>query len=264
MFKIDGDELNIQGLPLKMLIDDAWDLDWRNDDTLVAPKWIDSARIDIHAKIADSNLGSSSMGGRTNSMNFDDFRPLLLSLLVDRFQIKYHMEQRTIDAYTLEVADAKLASLKLVKADPSERTACGSALKNNEKDPSLTNIMLDSNQSCWNTTMDQFAGQLHRIASDYFFFPVKDETGLKGAWDFTFYWSSARLAQGPGPGPGPGAGQGQASASTPDAAPSASEPNGAISIFDAIRKQLGLKIVKEKRPEPVLVIDAISEHPTEN
>jgi uncharacterized protein (TIGR03435 family) len=255
-----GDEIDYRGFPLRFFIGMAWDLDPGRDDLLIAPKWLDSERIDVHAKVAASDLGSSSMGGRSNSMNWDNFRPMLRSLLIDRFQIKYHMEDRPIDAYTLEVSDPKLASLKLVKAAPSERTACGSALKSNEKDPSLTNIMLDSNQSCWNTTMDQFAGQLHRIASDYFFFPVKDETGLKGAWDFTFYWSSAHLTQGPGPGPGAS----PTPAAAPDAAPAASDPNGAISVFDAIRKQLGLKIVKEKRPEPVLVIDQISEQPTEN
>ncbi len=256
MIRIEGDQLNIQGIPLKFLITMAWDLDPRNDDTLVAPKWLDSDRIDIQGKVADSDLGLSTMGGRSNTMNFDDFRPMVRSLLVDRFEIKYHMEDRPIDAYTLEVADPKLGGAKLTKADPSERTTCGTALPGKEKDPSLTNVMLDSNQSCWNVTMEQFASLVHHIAADYFFYPVKDETGLKGAYDFSMFWSSAHLTQGPGPGPAP--------ASTPDAAPTASEPSGAISFFDAIRKQLGLKIVKEKRPEPVLVIDQIDEKPTEN
>lgn len=118
--------------------------------------------------------------------------------------------------------------------------------------------MLDSNQTCENVTMEQFASQLHHIAADYFFYPVEDDTGIKGSWDFTMYWSSARLTQGPGPGAGP------APASTPDAAPTASEPSGAVSFFDAIRKQLGLKVVKQKHLESVLVIDQIDEKPTEN
>ena len=46
--------------------------------------------------------------------------------------------------------------------------------------------------------------------------------------------------------------------------PTASDPNNAVSFFDAIRKQLGLKVIKEKRPERVLVIDQINEQPTEN
>ena len=44
----------------------------------------------------------------------------------------------------------------------------------------------------------------------------------------------------------------------------ASDPNGAVSFYDAVSKELGLKLVKEKRPEPVLVIDHIDEQPTPN
>jgi uncharacterized protein (TIGR03435 family) len=43
-----------------------------------------------------------------------------------------------------------------------------------------------------------------------------------------------------------------------------SEPNSALSIFDAVSKRLGLKLEKGKRPLPVLVIDHIDETPTEN
>jgi uncharacterized protein (TIGR03435 family) len=44
----------------------------------------------------------------------------------------------------------------------------------------------------------------------------------------------------------------------------ASDPNGALSFFDAVNKQLGLKLEKQKRPLPVLVIDHVDEKPTEN
>jgi uncharacterized protein (TIGR03435 family) len=40
-------------------------------------------------------------------------------------------------------------------------------------------------------------------------------------------------------------------------------PNGAISLFDAVRNQLGVKLEKERRPVPVLVIDHIEEQPPE-
>ena len=45
---------------------------------------------------------------------------------------------------------------------------------------------------------------------------------------------------------------------------SASVPNGAVSVFDAVNHQLGLKLEKQKRPLPVLVIDHIEQKPTEN
>lgn len=45
---------------------------------------------------------------------------------------------------------------------------------------------------------------------------------------------------------------------------SAADPNGAVSFYEAVSKELGLKLVKEKRPEPVLVIDHIDDQPTPN
>ncbi len=42
------------------------------------------------------------------------------------------------------------------------------------------------------------------------------------------------------------------------------DPNGAVSFYDAVNKELGLKLVKVKRREPVLVIDHIDEQPIPN
>ena len=42
------------------------------------------------------------------------------------------------------------------------------------------------------------------------------------------------------------------------------DPNGALSLWDALSNQLGLKAEEQKRPQPVLVIDSISEKPTDN
>jgi len=42
----------------------------------------------------------------------------------------------------------------------------------------------------------------------------------------------------------------------------ASDPNG-ISFFDAIEKELGLKLVKQTKSIPVIVVDHIDEKPLE-
>lgn len=81
------------------------------------------------------------------------------------------------------------------------------------------------------------------------------KVGIKGSWDFTLAFSSSWGANaGAGGGMVPPSGSGQPAA----------DPNGAISFFDAVDKQLGLKLEKEKRSLPVLVIDHIDEQPTEN
>jgi uncharacterized protein (TIGR03435 family) len=250
MGRVAGDELNFQGIPLKYLITLAWDLDPRDETTLIAPGWLESDRVDIHAKIADSDLSVNS-SGKPGSIEIDDLRPMLRTLLIDRFQIKYHMEDRPANAFTL-IADHS----RLDRADPSERTGCTDGPGRDGKDPRMTNVMLNSLVTCRNMTMDQFAEALtsRRGSVGYLFYPVLNATGLKGAWDFTISWSSADLTQGGGLGPAP--------ASPSDS--TASDPNGAISYYDALKKEHGLKLVKEKRPEPVLVIDQINKTPSEN
>jgi uncharacterized protein (TIGR03435 family) len=44
----------------------------------------------------------------------------------------------------------------------------------------------------------------------------------------------------------------------------AADPNGALSLFDAVQRQLGLKLELRKRPMPVLVIDRVNEQPSDN
>jgi uncharacterized protein (TIGR03435 family) len=78
-----------------------------------------------------------------------------------------------------------------------------------------------------------------------------DGTGIKGSFDFTLSFSSADLTKASAAGSG-------------SSASGSSDPNGALSLFDAVSKQLGLKLEKQRRPVPVLVIDHIEEKPTEN
>jgi len=41
-------------------------------------------------------------------------------------------------------------------------------------------------------------------------------------------------------------------------------PEGGITLFDALEKQLGLKLEKRNLPMPVAVLDHIEQKPTEN
>ena len=71
---------------------------------------------------------------------------------------------------------------------------------------------------------------------------VLDRTGIEGAYDFTISFSALSAVQNSG----------------------GADPNGALSIFDAIGKQLGLKLELAKRPAPVLVMDHIEQKPVDN
>ena len=62
--RIAGDEVNLRGFPLKTLIYLVWDLDANDKEEIVgAPKWLDSAKIDVQAKVAASNLVRRSQNG---------------------------------------------------------------------------------------------------------------------------------------------------------------------------------------------------------
>ncbi len=110
-------------------------------------------------------------------------------------------------------------------------------------------------------TMPQLAIELSPLASGYLHAPVIDATGLDGAYDFTLSFSKQTDLNKPATTNNPGAAPLNGDASTPSSDPAV----GPISLFDAMQKQLGLKLQKkDKVPMPVLVIDHIEEKPTDN
>jgi uncharacterized protein (TIGR03435 family) len=186
----------------------------------------------------------------TNPSNMPDQNALQLmmrALLVDRFKLAFHYENRPMDAYTLVPSKPKLKP-----ADPSTRTGCKGKLV---VDPSegISSII-----TCQNVTMAQFAEQLLGLSPDHFHYPVLDATKIVGAWDFTLTTAPSRAGMGSrgGAAPAPPAGGGVQGV--------ASDPAGDVPLFDAIEKQLGLKLEVHKRPEPVVIIDHIEEKPTDN
>jgi uncharacterized protein (TIGR03435 family) len=183
---------------------------------------------------------------------------MLRALLVDRFKLATHNEQRPVTAYNLVAVKPKLR-----KADPANRTGWREGPATDGKDPRNANPTLSRLVTCQNMTMAQFADLLQKIAPGYIRSPVLDATGLDGAWDFTLSFSGVNLLQS-GPGRGGDGGRGGDAGQPAGAVPAASDPNGAVSLFDAIDKQLGLKLEMQKRPIPVLVIDHVEEKPTDN
>ena len=174
---------------------------------------------------------------------------MLRALLIDRFQMKVHMEDRPIESYKLVAVDPRLT-----KANPASRTGCNQGPAPGGKDPRLTHPVLNMLVTCRNMTMAEIGVEFSQIAPGYIYDPVLDDTGIKGSWDFTLSWSSANLTR---------AGAGNGLPASGDAT-KPSDPNGAVTFYDAVSKELGLKLEKVTRPEPVLVIDSIDEQPTAN
>jgi uncharacterized protein (TIGR03435 family) len=240
-----GGRVTIQNQNVKSLIMAAWNL--RPDMIIGAPSWMDSDQYDILAKVSSSE-----------ELDMDQVWPLVRKLVTERFQMTVHMEERSVNAYTLTALKPKMK-----KADPATRAHIQNGVPQNGKDPRAPGTMRTRLIMCQNVTMEQFAGRLQSLAGGYFQSPVLNETALEGGWDFTLNFSPAGRAgvgRAVARGGGDGGGGGGAGAAAADVA----DPGDAISLFDAVEKQLGLKLELQKRPVSVLVIDKAERKPIDN
>ena len=240
-----GGGLEARAETMRNLFATAWDIHWDNVDEMILgmPKWMDTARFDILAK--PSSVANGLPPPRTSFID-DDLRLMLRALLTDRFKIETHYEDRPVSAYTLVAAKPRMK-----KADPSNRPNCKEA-RTIQHDPRDRNPRLSRLLACQNVTMAQFADQLLALSPNDFAYSVVNATGIAGRWDLMLNYSPTGDRRNPAGG-----------AAQPVEGATA-DPNGAMSIFEAINKQLGLKLEMRKRTVPVLVIDHIEERPTDN
>lgn len=210
------------------------------------PASMDSTCWQIVAKAptqANAPLGWS--GPVWNGVDIGSMRAMLRSLLEDRFKLVAHTEEQPVPGYALVAAKAKLR-----KADPSNRPGCGEGPGSDGKDPRLTNPLASRLVTCRNMTLVEFAAAMNRSNFGPGA-PVVDATGIDGRYDMTINFSPPSVFANPG------------ASKTGDGA-EAPEPDGAISIFEALSKQLGLKLQSRAVPAPVLVIDHVGEKPMDN
>lgn len=252
--------VDIEGLTLRNLISRAWDISPLPDDQmLVGPKFLDTARFNIIAKAPTFGPPPDSLPGPVGVpvpplFDQSSINPMLRSLLIERFGLTFHMEERPVTSFTLTAGKPKLQ-----KAAPSHRTGFHEGPGPDGKDPRVNNPAVGRLVTCENMSMAQFAQNLPLIASGYIRgATVVDATALEGKWDFTIGFSAVGIVNGGARGAAP---------APPGGAPAgvqAQEPNNmGISLYEAIEKQLGLKLEQTKRPGSVMVIDHIDEKPKE-
>jgi len=114
---------------------------------------------------------------------------------------------------------------KLRKSDGSARSECKRGLG-----------PIGITFTCRNTTLAQLAELLPNVAGAYITHPMVDLTGLEDAYDFDLTWTPKNRL--------------------PDA--------GGLTVFEAIDKQLALKLEERKHPMPVIVIDHVERTPIED
>ena len=236
MLGASGSELRFAGT-LRSLISQAFQIqpNAANDKVIGLPKSADSQVWIITAKLPSTGEGSPIVvGGRPQPPPRGVLLQMLRGLLLDQFELKTHTENREVTVYALTVEEGKL---KINKADPSERSDCRPDPNAQKPIPELGTMV-----NCKNITMAEFARNLEQ-ATGFFDHPIVDATGLEGGWSFLLGFARQRPAQAPG---------------TADV----SDPGG-ITASEAVEKLLGLKLVKQKRSIPVIVVDHVAEKPLE-
>jgi uncharacterized protein (TIGR03435 family) len=228
-----GGRMDVRGVTLIALIQHAWGMDTYDNELIAGgPKWLATERFDILAKAAPP-AGPSSL-----LTDNDSIREMLQNMLKDRFQLALHSEDREVTVYSLTSVKPKLK-----EANPSERSKCEESAA-----PGVTPDGIPQRTIvCTNISMSEFAERLHGMAPGYANRPVVDLTGLRGAFDFTLVYSRPDVVR---------------RSLRASADNELTDPSGAISLFEAMEKQLGLKMQTQKHPSPVLVIDHVEESPS--
>jgi uncharacterized protein (TIGR03435 family) len=152
-------------------------------------------------------------------------RLMLQSLLASEFRLSLRLEQKPQDAFALVV----------VKGGPTLKKAAvpGAATSDDPNEHCKRTISGGIQADCANISMAELAKRLPSLAPGYIDRPVVDLTGISGAWDLKLHWM----------------GRAQIDA------------EGGLTIFDALTKQVGLKLEQRKVPLPAIVIDRVERLP---
>jgi uncharacterized protein (TIGR03435 family) len=220
---------------LRTLIQSAFGV--RDEQIVGGPDWVSVDRFDVTGKVD---------GNPPPDVFREQMRPMLARLLYDRFALRTHSDQRELPIYALVLArdDARLGP-ELKRADsewadvaargapaaPSpigQKTACGGGF--NRLEEMLARAVPFARLATG------LSGWVDRI--------VVDETKLNGAYDWHVKWdpdATPRLLTDAGPG--------RASDNPID--------QQGVSLFTAVREQLGLELKPKRAPIEVVVIDSV-------
>jgi uncharacterized protein (TIGR03435 family) len=187
-----------------------------------APEWFGVDLFDIEAK--------PDAEGRPN---LKQMGIMVQKLLTERFQLKFHHEQRELSVYVISVA---AGGPKMTKS-----TAAAT-------DPQGFGFRGLGDLSVRNMNMKDFATWMQSGVMDR---PVVDQTGLTDRYDFQLKWTpdDTQFAQFKG--------------ANVNVTPPTDDPNAPPSLYTAVTEQLGLKMAPAKAPDDVVVIDHV-EKPSAN
>jgi uncharacterized protein (TIGR03435 family) len=242
MFTQDG--VSIKGVPMQMILREAFRTE--DDHVFGAPSWAKSTRYDIEAKVAAEDAP------KLKDLKGEQRMQMLVPLLVERFNLKYHHETRELTTYSLVVAKGGVKMKESATSDAAPKDAPKEAgAKEAPKEisadapkapPKGSRLMMTGPGRIESEgTPTQF---LAHVLSQQLGKTVVDKTGLTGKYDYTLQWTPDDATPAGGAGGGPERDENAA-------------PAGGPSLFTAVEEQLGLKIESTKGLVDVIVIDRL-------
>ncbi len=204
--------------------------------------WMDKEGFDVNAIVPP---GTSK----------ESFHLMLQNLLVERFGLRFHRENKVMRAYELIVAKT---GPRLQQSGP-EPVSPPAPFKSLVIDSDGFPVLPEGNRPtalaapggkiairAKNETTEEIAARLSNAVGE----PVVDRTGLKGNYDYVLYYQvGAAAARGTSPFDAP--------------LPVSGQSEGP-SIFQAVERQLGLQLREKKLSVPIFVVDYASKEPTSN
>jgi uncharacterized protein (TIGR03435 family) len=168
---IHDDVFEATNMTLSSIIEFAYDVRSDQISGLTGP--VSSARFDIEAKVVPSN--GSPMPTLTDSV----LQAMIIPLLADRFNLKAHLQSKTMPVYDL-VVDRGGPKFK-VNEDDDDQTNSSMNMKASNNDN-----VLNAKRSSMSDLAAALSDEVHR--------QVIDKTGIKGGADFTLKWTSDEAA----------------------------------------------------------------------
>jgi uncharacterized protein (TIGR03435 family) len=209
--------ITIVNLPLRNIITQSF----RTNQLMVfgGPDWIARTNYDIDAKAPDSSA--------TNPEVWEMMR----SLLIERFKLKYHIEQREIPVFALTVGP------RGHKLTLGEDGRCAEAIQVGKNCGDL--LILPWGAGMFNMPIGGFITSIGQRAGR----PIVDKTGLTGKYDVAITWLPPDM---------------KLEDLNLENVPPELRPQD-MSLSEALERQAGLKLEAERAPMPVLVIDSVTE-----
>jgi uncharacterized protein (TIGR03435 family) len=244
----DPGRIHYENVSLKMLLTKAYGV---QEYQISGPDWLDSERFDIEAKLPDATTK-------------EQFQAMLQNLLIERFKMSIHRDEKELPTYVLLVAKNG-PKLKPSSVDPAapDPGPTGKMVMGKDGFPDMRagghgvmmammmgrGAKMAASQASMQELAERLADQLGR--------PVVDQTGLTGKYEFELHFSMEGLVMPPPP---PGARM----APPPGAVEAPSDGESSPTLQTAIQEQLGLRLESKKAPLDLIVIDHIEKVPTEN